>query len=368
MRKSDTNLKYPWIARRLEDLGLKKTGLAEAMALTPSRISEILKGTRAVSSGEAVLMARYLQLPNDLVLFGLDQTPAETEAVYRRIDALARPKPTVMLSNPSIEPATEPDNDGPADNISIAPNNPLISQSHKNQEVGRRLTALRESQKMTIPALAKKADVDVAVLEMWEKGDGAPTSDVIKRLEAALAASLAVEDAEWPSWPEHLTGEPVDGKEEKPNARPIEGVRQQQVDRSLPYIPVHGTSQGGPDGRFEFNGGETIDYIPRPVALAHAKNVYAMYVEGDSMSPVFEPGDPIVLNPDRPPRIGDYVCLFIDRGNGHREPSSYIKRLVRRTATAVIVEQFNPKKEMSFDVSEIQRIERVYRPAELLSV
>lgn len=246
--------------------------------------------------------------------------------------------------------------------------NILIEESIKNQSVGKRLTALREGQMLTIPDLAQKVAIDVAVLERWEQDDGLPTSDELRQLEEALGDSLVPEGFAL-SFAHYLRedAQSASGYAEKPNARIAEGDIPIQVDRLLPYIPVYSTAQGGPEGRFEMYSADTIDRIPRPAALAHAKNIYAIFVEGDSMYPAFRAGDPAVINPDRPPSIGDYVVIFLIREDGP-EPSGYLKMLVKRTADKVVVEQHNPSKEMTFKVSEIQRMHRVYRPAELLKV
>ena len=53
-----------WIEQRLDELdGLSKTGLAKAMGVAPARITEIIKGTRKIQSGELTAMSAYLQLP-----------------------------------------------------------------------------------------------------------------------------------------------------------------------------------------------------------------------------------------------------------------------------------------------------------------
>ena len=164
------------------------------------------------------------------------------------------------------------------------------------------------------------------------------------------------------SLPSTAEGEP------ETNARLMGPFTGQLVDRRLPYIPVHGTAEAGPDGRFEMNTGDTIDHIPTPPKLANAKGLYAIYVDGDSMVDAFEPGDPAIVNPHIPPKIRDYVVIFLRHGHKEGAPKAYLKRLIRRTADKVIVEQLNPRKEMTFKMEDIQVMHRVYRPAELILV
>lgn len=55
-------MKRAWIENRLKALGKSKSALAEAMALPPSRVTEILNGKREVALSELVPMASFLQM------------------------------------------------------------------------------------------------------------------------------------------------------------------------------------------------------------------------------------------------------------------------------------------------------------------
>jgi len=79
-------------------------------------------------------------------------------------------------------------------------------------------------------------------------------------------------------------------------------------------LPVYGCARGGVDGSFEMNG-QGMDYVERPPSLAGARNAYAVYVQGDSMSPRFEAGWLLHVNPNRPVRRGDNVTgMAVGRG------------------------------------------------------
>lgn len=60
-----------WIEDRLTEIGGKKIDLAKAMGIAPSRVSDILNGTRAVAAFEARRMADYLRLPVAIVITNL---------------------------------------------------------------------------------------------------------------------------------------------------------------------------------------------------------------------------------------------------------------------------------------------------------
>ena len=81
------------------------------------------------------------------------------------------------------------------------------------------------------------------------------------------------------------------------------------------------------------------------------------------MSPRYEPGELIFVSPRRPARVGDDVVIVLNDGSG--EQTAYIKRLVRQGGEVVVVEQFNPSKEIRFPAAEIETIHLVLRMADL---
>jgi len=61
-------MEQTWIAERLAELGKKKTELAQALTLPPTRISEILRGRRDVHVAEILPLARFLEMDPMTVL------------------------------------------------------------------------------------------------------------------------------------------------------------------------------------------------------------------------------------------------------------------------------------------------------------
>ncbi len=163
-----------------------------------------------------------------------------------------------------------------------------------------------------------------------------PRGDTIQKLAAILQTS-----EQW-----LMTGD-----EPAPN-RPSE-VRPADLStemlRNLPKdVPVLGTVAGAELGNGAFQlSNDVVDYVRRPYGLLGAKDVYALYVEGESMVPKFEPGDLVFVHPHRKARGGDYIVLQEpDTNNG--EPRGFIKRLVTVTAKHVKTEQFNPPAKLDF--------------------
>jgi phage repressor protein C with HTH and peptisase S24 domain len=130
-------------------------------------------------------------------------------------------------------------------------------------------------------------------------------------------------------------------------------------------IPVYGTVQGGADGAFELNTGEAIDWVRRPLALEGKVGLYALYVEGSSMSPRFYPGERILVNGKKPPAIGDDVVVQVKPKREGDPIRAYLKSLVRRNSEEIEVEQFNPPKKRTFKAAEILSVHVVLRRDEI---
>jgi DNA-binding Xre family transcriptional regulator len=142
----------------------------------------------------------------------------------------------------------------------------------------------------------------------------------------------------------------------------LEYAAPELISASAPRIPVRGTAQGGPQGAFMLTG-DDIDYVRCPQRLATAQGTYALFIEGDSMAPRYEPGELVFVSPRRPARVGDDVVIVLSNGEG--EQTAYIKRLVRQGGEIVVVEQFNPPKEIRFPAAEIETMHLVLRMVDL---
>lgn len=171
-----------------------------------------------------------------------------------------------------------------------------------------------------------------------------PRGDSLKKIAAVLHVS-----EQW-----LLTGDESAPAESPAPLAPLPNeLRMADADpsllRNLPRdVPVMGTVAGAEMGKGAFQlTADIVDYVRRPFGLIGAKDVYALYVEGTSMVPRFEPGDLVFVHPHRKPRGGDYVVIQEpDSNNG--EPRGFIKRLVAFTAKTIRTEQFNPPTKIEF--------------------
>lgn len=102
---------------------------------------------------------------------------------------------------------------------------------------------------------------------------------------------------------------------------------------------------------------EPVDFLDRPWFFQHVPEAYAVLVVGDSMEPVFEPGDMALVNPRLPPIRGKEALFIATKDGGDWRAS--LKRFVRATDTAYVVNQFNPAKQLELDRTEWQQAFRV---------
>jgi len=119
-------------------------------------------------------------------------------------------------------------------------------------------------------------------------------------------------------------------------------------------IPVYGQAVGGLDGEFLMNG--TILYeVMAPPVISHISDAYAVAVSGDSMSPRYEDGEVCFVDPRRRVKKGDYVIAQI-RLEEEGPLLAYVKKFVRHNAAELVLEQFNPPKELRFVANSVHSV------------
>ena len=121
------------------------------------------------------------------------------------------------------------------------------------------------------------------------------------------------------------------------------------------------------DGAFQLETG-VIDYVRRAPGIMNARDVYALYVTGESMVPRFRHGELLYVSANRPVRIGDDVVVCIRPEREGDPERCFIKMLVRRHPDYIEVEQFNPLKRMKFNLEDVIRVHRVLTMADVLGV
>jgi phage repressor protein C with HTH and peptisase S24 domain len=144
-------------------------------------------------------------------------------------------------------------------------------------------------------------------------------------------------------------------------ARPVDVPQPAELPRSL---PVYGAAIGGADGAFEMNGA-THDFAERPPQLQGVRNAYGVYVTGESMHPMFQPGWLLHVNPIRPLTPGCGVVVQIRAEEPHGLPLCYVKEFVRRTGGRLVVRQYNPALEIDWPLERVVAAHRVVGVADM---
>jgi phage repressor protein C with HTH and peptisase S24 domain len=117
-------------------------------------------------------------------------------------------------------------------------------------------------------------------------------------------------------------------------------------------LPVVGHARGGQEGYF-FDNGLIQSYAERPWFLLGQPSAYAVYVNDGSMEPALRHGQLVYVSPAVPPTPGDDVVVQLTDGQG------LIKRLQRRTAKHLVLEQFNPEKRLEIPVGTVRSVHLV---------
>jgi lambda repressor-like predicted transcriptional regulator len=128
-------------------------------------------------------------------------------------------------------------------------------------------------------------------------------------------------------------------------------------------LKVLGMAEGGPDGWCWWNG-DIIETIRRPDNLVGVPGAYAVYVTGSSMEPRYCAGEKAHIHPGRPVLPGAYVLVQRKPLHEGDAPLAIIKRLVRRSASKVTLEQLNPKKQFDVAAADIVSIHKVVGSSE----
>ncbi|MQU78361.1 phage repressor protein C with HTH and peptisase S24 domain [Sinorhizobium medicae] len=119
-------------------------------------------------------------------------------------------------------------------------------------------------------------------------------------------------------------------------------------------IPVFGQAVGGVDGEFIMNGNVLYEVMAPPI-LSDVSGAYAVSVSGDSMHPRYEDGEVCFVDPSRRVRKGDYVIAQI-RLEESGALLAYVKKFVRHNSSELVLEQFNPPKELRFEAHTVHSV------------
>lgn len=127
-------------------------------------------------------------------------------------------------------------------------------------------------------------------------------------------------------------------------------------------LPVPGIALGGSEeeGDFQLNG-EVQYFLDRPAGLMGRKRAFAVVIRNESMIYSYKPGWPIFVDPDgRQPVAGvDDVLIELYPEEEGRAGPAFVKKLVSRRGSEVVLWQQNPEKDIRFSTDRVKQILRV---------
>lgn len=161
-------------------------------------------------------------------------------------------------------------------------------------QLASKLLALRASRGISQGELARKAGVKSSTISRLERGLAQPYRTTLLRIAKALDVDVeALLDP-------HLTADELVAISEQPRG-PVEG-------KMVPVISwvSAGKARDWTDQGFVAEGAQ--EYIPRPSNVRDPSS-YAVRVSGDSMSPVIQEGDIVVIDNSKEAIPGDLVLV-----------------------------------------------------------
>lgn len=120
-------------------------------------------------------------------------------------------------------------------------------------------------------------------------------------------------------------------------------------------LPVFAAAEGG-EGALVVST-EPIDWVLRPWFLSHVRDAYGVVVTGESMVPVYRPGDLLLVNPRLPP-IREKNAIFVS-GEEHGEFRATVKEYRSSDKDDWLVRQYNPPKDFSLPKKDWSRALRI---------
>jgi phage repressor protein C with HTH and peptisase S24 domain len=238
--------------------------------------------------------------------------------------------------------------------------------------LGETLKNARLSKRLTQGEVGTALGVSRAAVGQWESGETEPTTANLMAACQLYGLNMASISDALPAADTRATGKRHhDGTNQTLRSAEADFVRSLERDphvQNLPRdVPVFGVAEGGPGADFWMNG-EIVDYVRRPSGAQKSTKIYALYIVGTSMSPRYEEGELVYVSPSRSPAIGDYVVVELHPESREGTSRGFIKRLVKRTPTKIILEQFNPPKQIEFAQTKVKSMHRVIPWVELLGV
>ena len=143
----------------------------------------------------------------------------------------------------------------------------------------------------------------------------------------------------------------------------VDPPHRSEMRKDLPVLGTAHCSDIGGSEAFEID--DMVDMARRPPALAKVPDAYAIYASGESMVPMFKPGDLVFVHPHKPSGPGDAVVVQCRFHGDHGPLEGFLKILVKRTANSLLLRQLSPDKTIEVPNTNVKALHRVLSTSEL---
>lgn len=203
-----------------------------------------------------------------------------------------------------------------------------MKHTSASQAVAKRLRDLREAAGLTQAQLADRLNTSQPTIQRLETGERRITFEWAEKLAAIYGIhvlELRPPAPELPAEAERLAraGGPV--------SLPKTPVGPRAIPATMPVF----AARGGEDQEMFLDDGP-IGFTEVPGSLRDVKDAYGIYMMGESMSPRYEPGWLLHVNPYKPPAVGRDVVVQ------KKDNSITVKTLVGWSKGTLLLKSVNP--------------------------
>ncbi|RCL01983.1 MAG: putative transcriptional regulator [Candidatus Tokpelaia sp. JSC189] len=202
----------------------------------------------------------------------------------------------------------------------------------RNMKLSERIKQARKDARLTQDQMAEQLGITKGAVSQWEAGKTKPRNGTLKKIAK-------------------ITGKPVVWLMDLNDVISFDEIGRSSLEKSS--IPVYGQSATGSNDEIDLH--QQLFSIACPPQLYGVKNVYALLIPDNMMSPRYELGEIIFIDPTRHARTDDYVVIQI-RNDKTSRLQAFIGKLVRHNSEELVIRHLNPGLALYFSHEQILSI------------
>lgn len=130
-------------------------------------------------------------------------------------------------------------------------------------------------------------------------------------------------------------------------------------------VPVLGSAAASSVSGMQQHVDAIVDYKQRPPGLVGARDLYAVYVSGDSMAPEHKGGNLRFVWPHKPYRVGDTVVVQEVDGQDDQVVLATIGHYLGRDHNNYLIGKLNPESVLKIPAKRVKAVHKVLETDEL---